>query len=77
MNLLDALMPLVNNGEITLTDALSHVRERLNHNNLTTTERYLNFKTKHKMKEKQQYQINFENYLINLLDNNLGSDSEF
>lgn len=66
MNLLDSLMPLVDKKELKLSHALIHVKERMGHNSLTTTESYLNFRDRHKIKE--QVQDNYETYLMELLN---------
>ena len=66
MNLLDKLMPLVQAKEITLTFALNIVKEQMGHSSLLTTERYLNFRDRHKIKE--QAQDNFETFLMDLID---------
>ena len=65
MNLLDKLMPLVKNKEMNLTRVLIEIKERMGHSSLTTTEKYLNFRDRHKIKE--QAQDNFEVYLESLL----------
>lgn len=65
MNLLDKLMPLVNSKELKLSHALIHIKERLGHSSLSTTEKYLNFRDRHKIKE--QAQDNYETYLKELL----------
>ncbi len=65
MNLLDKLMPLVNDKELKLSHALIHIKERLGHSSLSTTEKYLNFRERHKIKE--QAQDNYETYLMELL----------
>lgn len=54
MNLLDKLMILVDKGELKLSHALIHIKERMGHNSLSTTEKYLNFREKHKIKEQAQ-----------------------
>jgi len=66
MNLLDSLMPLVDKKELKLSHALIHVKERMGHNSLTTTESYLNFRDRHKIKE--QAQDNYETFLMELLN---------
>jgi len=66
MNLLDKLMPLVDNKELKLSHALIHIKERLGHSSLSTTEKYLNFKDNNKIKE--QAQKDFENFIIRVLD---------
>lgn len=65
MNLLDKLMPLVNAKELKLSHALIHIKERMGHSKLLTTEKYLNFRERHKIKE--QAQDNYEMYLKELL----------
>ncbi len=65
MNLLDKLMPLVDNKELKLSHALIHIKERMGHSSLSTTEKYLNFRDRHKIKE--QAQDNYETYLMELL----------
>ncbi len=65
MNLLDKLMPLVDSKELKLSHALIHIKERLGHSSLSTTEKYLNFRDRHKIKE--QAQDNYETYLMELL----------
>ncbi len=66
MNLLDKLMPLVDNKELKLSHALIHIKERMGHSSLSTTEKYLNFRDRHKIKE--QAQDNYETYLMELLN---------
>jgi len=66
MNLLDKLMTLVDKKELKLSHALIHIKERMGHSSLSTTERYLNFKEKHKIKE--QAQDNYETFLMELLN---------
>lgn len=65
MNLLDKLMPLVDSKELKLSHALIHIKERMGHSSLSTTEKYLNFRERHKIKE--QAQDNYETYLMELL----------
>lgn len=67
MNLLDKLMPLVDAKELKLSHALIHIKERMGHSSLSTTEKYLNFREKHKIKELAQ--DDYENYLEELLSN--------
>jgi len=67
MNLLDKLMPLVNSKEIKLAHALIHVKERMGHSSLSTTEKYFNFRERHKIKELAQ--DDYENYLEELVSN--------
>jgi len=66
MNLFDKLMPMVKNEEIVLTRLLIEIKERMGHSSLTTTEKYLNFRDRHKIKE--QAQDNYETYLEGLLN---------
>ena len=66
MNLLDRFMPLVDTKELKLSHALIHVKERMGHSSLSTTEKYLNFRERHKIKE--QAQDNYETYLMELLN---------
>lgn len=66
MNFLDKLMPLVDSKELKLSHALIHVKERMGHSSLSTTEKYLNFRERHKIKE--QAQDNYEKYLMELID---------
>lgn len=54
MNLFDKLMPMVKNKEIELTRLLIEIKERMGHSSLTTTEKYLNFRDRHKIKEQAQ-----------------------
>ena len=68
MNLFDKLMPLVKQKEIKLTRVLIQIKERMGHSSLTTTEKYLNFRDRHKIKE--QAQDDFESYLMNIIKNN-------
>ncbi len=65
MNLLDKLMPLVDSKELKLSHALIHIKERLGHSSLSTTEKYLNFRERHKIKK--QAQDNYERYLESLI----------
>lgn len=67
MNLLDKLMPLVDAKELKLSHALIHIKERMGHSSLSTTEKYLNFREKYKIKELAQ--DDYENYLKELLSN--------
>ncbi len=66
MNLFDKMMPLVQNKEIELTRLLVTIKERMGHSSLITTEKYLDFRDRHKIKE--QAQDDFENYLSGLLN---------
>jgi len=66
MNLLDKLMILVDKKELKLSHSLIHIKERMGHSSLSTTERYLNFKERHKIKE--QAQDNYETFLMELLN---------
>ena len=66
MNMLDNLMPLVNSKEMKLSHVLIHIKERMGHSSLSTTEKYLNFRDKHKIKK--QAQDNYENYLESLIN---------
>ena len=66
MNLLDKLMYMVETKELKLSHALMHVKERMGHSSLLTTERYLTFRNKNKIKE--QAQDDYEQYLIELLN---------
>ena len=67
MNLLDKLMPLVDAKELKLSHALIHIKEKMGHSSISTTEKYLNFREKHKIKELAQ--DDYENYLKELLSN--------
>lgn len=67
MNLLDKLMPLVNSKVLKLSHALIHIKERMGHSSLFTTEKYLNFRDKSKIIE--QVQDEYENYLKELVLN--------
>lgn len=66
MNLLNKLMPLVDRKELKLSHVLIHIKERMGHSSLSTTEKYLNFRERHKIKE--QAQDNYETYLMELLN---------
>lgn len=66
MNLFDKLMPMVKNKDIELTRLLIEIKERMGHSSLTTTEKYLNFRDRHKIKE--QAQDDYETYLRGLLN---------
>lgn len=66
MNLLDRFMPLVESKEIKLSRLLIEIKERMGHNSLITTECYLNFRDRHKLKEKAQN--DFENSLLKILN---------
>jgi integrase len=66
MNLLDKLMILVDKKELKLSHALIYIKECMGHSSLSTTERYLNFKERHKIKE--QAQDNYETFLMELLN---------
>ena len=66
MNMLDNLMPLVNSKEMKLSHVLIHIKERMGHSSLSTTEKYLNFRDKHTIKK--QPQDNYENYLESLIN---------
>jgi len=65
MNLLDKLIPLVDSKELKLSHALIHIKERMGHSSLSTTEKYLNFRDRYKIKE--QAQDNYERYLESLI----------
>jgi len=65
MNLLDKLIPLVDSKELKLSHALIHIKERMGHSSLSTTEKYLNFRDRHKIKE--QAQDHYERYLESLI----------
>lgn len=64
MNLFNRLMPLVQNEEINLTRLLLEIKERMGHSSFTTTERYLNYKNRHKIK--QMAQDDFEKHLYEI-----------
>ncbi|MFA6397132.1 MAG: site-specific integrase [Sulfurimonas sp.] len=66
MNLLNKGMALVKNKEVELTLLLISIKERMGHSSLTTTEKYLNFRDRHKLKELAQ--DDFESYMRGLLD---------
>ncbi len=66
MNLLDRLMPMVENKDLELSHALIHIKERMGHSSLSTTERYLTFRNKNKIKE--QAQDSYEEYLMELMN---------
>ncbi len=66
MNLLDKLIPLVQNKELDLSHLHMHIKERMGHSSLTTTEKYLNFRDKNKIKE--QAQDDYELFLMSLMN---------
>ena len=66
MNLVDKNLPLIKKEEIDLTYLLVYVKERMGHSSLITTEKYLNFRSRHKLKE--QAQSDFEKYMFGLID---------
>jgi integrase len=61
MNLLDAHIELVNNGQMALTEALEIVRKRMWHKNINVTLRYLNFRQK--QSNRRAVQLAFEVHL--------------
>lgn len=65
LNLLDYYMQFVKEKEISLTNILLLIKERLGHSHISTTEKYLNFRKKHKIKEMAQ--DSFEEYLWSLI----------
>lgn len=65
LNVFDRLMQLVQNGEITLSYALIHLKDLMAHSSLLTTENYLKFRQRNKIKE--ELQDDFENYIFRLL----------
>jgi len=65
MNLLDKLMAMVEKKELKLSHALIYIKERMGHSSLSTTEKYLTFRNKHKIKE--QAQDDYEKYLMELM----------
>jgi len=66
MNLFDKYAPLVEAKKVTQDFVLILIKERMGHESLTTTQRYLNFRDRHKIKEHAQ--DNFETNLMELLD---------
>lgn len=66
MNLLDKLMKMVEKKELNLSRALIYIKEIMNHSSLSTTEKYLNFRDRHKIKE--QAQDHHEEYLMELIN---------
>lgn len=66
MNLVDSYLPLLKEKEISLTQILNIVKERMGHANLKTTELYLNFRNKNKNTIKAQN--NYEEFLRELLN---------
>lgn len=74
MNLLEAQMEKVNKGEISMTDALEHVRERMWHKDITVTMRYLKFAQK--KKQRREVQQAFEEHLIDLASRAMKGDQK-
>lgn len=66
MNLFDKLILENPNDANSLTNILFHIKERLGHSSLRTTEGYLNFRKKHKIKKEAQ--DDFEDFLWKLID---------
>ena len=66
MNLVDRNLSLAKTGEIEITYLLMYVKERMGHSSITTTEKYLNFRDRHKIKE--QAQSDYEDYMFEILD---------
>jgi hypothetical protein len=64
MNLLKAQMKKVNKGEMSMSDALERVRERMWHRDITVTMKYLKFSAK--KEERREVQRDFEEHLIDL-----------
>lgn len=67
MNKLDSLMHLVEKEIITLQEALFTVRDYMGHEDLSTTERYLKFRKKNKIREEAQ--DDFEEYARKIIEN--------
>ena len=66
LNLLEEKLNLVQQGNAKLLDVLMHVRNRMGHNNLSTTERYLEFRKKHDLAISTQSE--FEKHLMSLVE---------
>lgn len=66
MNLFDKLTSQNSDNKNSSTDILIYIKERLGHSSLTTTENYLNFRKKHKIKK--QAQDDFEDYIWALIN---------
>lgn len=66
MNLFDKYAPLVEAKVVTQDYVLHLIKERMGHESLITTLRYLNFRDRHKIKEHAQ--DNFETFLMELIN---------
>ena len=66
MNLLDKSKPYIKSGDTDIFRVLHYIKERMGHSSLTTTEKYLNFRDKHKIKEKVQN--DYEDYIYEMLN---------
>jgi len=66
MNLFDKYAPLVQAKVVTQEFVLITIKERMGHESLLTTQKYLNFRNKYKLRELAQ--DNFDNFLMEMLD---------
>lgn len=66
MNQVDILQELVNRNELSYSQMLHQIRERMGHSSAKTTEQYLDFRKNHKIREVAQDE--YESYLEGLID---------
>lgn len=66
MNLLDKRKVYIKSGDTDIFKVLHYIKERMGHSSLTTTEKYLNYRDRHKIKEKVQN--DYEDYIYEMLD---------
>jgi len=66
INLVDSYTEMLKDNEISISQILHIVKDRLGHTSLKTTELYLNFRKRHKIAI--QAQNNYENFLRELLN---------
>ena len=66
MNLLDKSKPYIESGDTDIFQILHHIKERMGHSSLTTTEKYLNFRDRNKIQEKVQN--DYEDYIYEMLN---------
>lgn len=69
MNFIDENMPDVIEGKISITQLMSELMQLMGHSEFRTTERYLNYRTKHQDKKKKEYRNKIESKLLSYLKN--------
>ncbi len=69
MNLVEEKSKLIKDGDHTTTDILMFVRERMGHNQLKTTQHYLDYKKKFKLA--MSIQSDFEKYLQKMIEDEI------